>query len=309
MKNKKRVSIIITNYNSGSLLRNCLESMQKYSDLSNVEVIIVDNASQDNSEILPNELMRNVTLIRNKKNLGFGAANNIGLKKASGDYILLLNNDTIFIEDTISQCLNLSDKINTDFILGCQLLNTDKSVQPSIYKFPTLMLTFSFCFYLYLLFPRSKMLGKGHTYYKKKSDLDEVDVIMGSFMFLPRITAEKLNGFDEDFFFYYEEFDLCKRLYNIGGKCFFTDTTSIIHLGGASAKNDSWFSLYNRYKSLFIYLKKHTNKFEYSIHILLYHLGFIFRVIVFFIGGIITFKNKFFRKSFFFLKLLFVKLR
>jgi GT2 family glycosyltransferase len=290
-------------------LRNCIKSIHKFSDLTAIEIIIVDNASKDGSEILPNELMHNATLIKNTKNLGFGAANNIGLKKASGDYALLLNNDTIFIEDTISQCLNLSDNIDSNFILGCQLINTDKSIQPSIYKFPTLSLTFSFSFYLYLFFPRSKMLGKGHTSYKNKNDLDEVDVVMGSFMFLPKITLEKLNGFDEDFFFYYEEFDLCKRLHNIGGKCFFTNTTSIIHLGGASAKNDSWFSISNRYKSLFLYLQKHSNEFEYSVHILLYHLGFLLRVIVFVIAGIFTFKKMFFRKSYYFLKLFFTKLR
>jgi GT2 family glycosyltransferase len=149
------VSIIIVNYNSTEFLKNCLKSIEKFTSGISYEIIVIDNNSMtgDIDEILDNH--NKIRLIKNNVNKGFGAANNQGVKVAKGKYALLLNNDTILFENSIKKVFDFAESLEGNEIIGCKLLNEDKSVQKSVYDFPNLLNVFTSNFFMYLLFPKS----------------------------------------------------------------------------------------------------------------------------------------------------------
>ena len=156
------ISIIIVNYNSTELLKNCLDSIEKFTSGINFEIIMIDNNSMtgDFDELL--KYHDKITLIKNDVNRGFGAANNQGFEAAIGKYVLLLNNDTILSENSIKKVLDFAETLEGNETIGCKLLNEDKTIQKSVYEFPNLLNVFTSNFFLYLLFPKSKYFNKYH---------------------------------------------------------------------------------------------------------------------------------------------------
>nr|MCU0344129.1 glycosyltransferase [Ignavibacterium sp.] len=156
------VSIIIVNYNSTEFLKDCLDSIEKFTTGINFEIIVIDNNSMtgDFDELL--KYHDKITLIKNNVNRGFGAANNQGVKAAKGKYVLMLNNDTILFENSVKKVFDFDESLEGENIIGCKLLNEDKSVQKSVYDFPIFLNVFTSNFFLYLLFPKSKYFNKYH---------------------------------------------------------------------------------------------------------------------------------------------------
>src|SRR5574338_196525 len=175
------VSIIIVNYNGFDLLKNCLNTLYNYADGFYFEVILIDNNSieGDIEEVVKG--YDKVKLIKNKINLGFSRANNVGLNLAQGKYVLFLNNDVYFTENSIKKIFDFVEGNNEKTFIGCKLLNPDKSWQTSTANFPSLLNFLSSNFFLYMLFPSSAYFNK---YYLQKKKIEipiEVDYVLGAF--------------------------------------------------------------------------------------------------------------------------------
>ena len=178
-----KLSIIIVNYNVKYFLEQCLSSVKISSKKIKTEVFVIDNNSIDGSSKMVQEKFPNFYLIKNKKNIGFSKANNQGIKKAKGKYILLLNPDTILEEDTLKKCLNFMNKNKNAGSLGVKMIDGNGKFLPeSKRSFPTPMVAFYKIFGLSTLFPKSKIFGKYHLSFLNENSIHKVDVLSGSFL-------------------------------------------------------------------------------------------------------------------------------
>ncbi|MEW6005109.1 MAG: glycosyltransferase family 2 protein [Stygiobacter sp.] len=300
------VSIVIINYNSTDYLLKCLDSIFRFTKEISFEVIIVDNASKVFDEKYILSKYHGIRIIKNEQNVGFAKANNQGFNLANGKYTLFLNNDTILIENTIKNVFDFAEKYNHDVFVGCQLLNSDYSKQESVVEFPNVWNGFTENFFLYKIFPQSKIFNK---YYQNEIELTnptEVDVIKGAFMFCSSESIRKLNGFDERFFFYSEETDLCFRFKKNGGEIYFLPKEKLIHFGGVSTDNSLWFKFKNQTIGKIQFYQKHFNGFRFIAVLVIHFCGLFLRGILFSIIGLLTFNKSVFLKGFYFFKQLFV---
>ena len=227
------LSIIIVNYNVRDFLRQSLESLQKSVQHLQSEIIVVDNASDDGSiEMLRSEF-ETVKIITNQTNIGFGKANNQAMQIAKGKYFLLINPDTLVQEDTISILHNYLENNKQVGFVGCKILNADGTLQlPCRRSIPTPWVAFSKIVGLSRLFPKSKLFAKYNLTYLDENEITEVDALSGSFMMLPREIFETVGGFDEQYFMYGEDLDLCYRAKKNGWKVIYNPSTQIIHSKG-----------------------------------------------------------------------------
>jgi len=304
-----KVSVIIVNFNNFKYLRQCIKSIKDCHVNLLYEIIVVDNNSEEGNirDIIKD--FEGVKIIQNKENLGFAKANNQGLRIAKGDYILYLNNDTIFIENTLEKVLDYFDNsLNKNMIIGCKLLNEDHSHQECIADFDSPANIFGEAFFLYKIFPNSKSLNKYHLNYKNIDTVVETDTVKGAFIFMKREDAIRMGGFDEDYFFYSEEVDMCYRFKESGGKVIYYPLTSLVHLGGGTTRNLHWFMFKNQTLSKRIFYKKHYSGLNYQLVVLFHYWGIIIRVPIYFLGGIFSFEPHLIKKSYYYCKQLFVQL-
>ncbi len=280
------VSIIIINYNGKELLRSCLSSLYKYTKDVKFEIILVDNNSSEPVDDVLNDFPE-IKFLRNNKNLGFAAANNRGLKIANGKYVLFLNNDTVFKENSIKKVFDFAESLEPPVFVGCRLLNSDGSIQESVVDFPSVWNTFTESFFLYKMFKKSSKFNKYYLNYIDVSGPVEVDVIKGAFMLCDAQAVKELNGFDERFFFYSEETDLCYRFKKNGGKIYFYPGTSITHLGGETTSKNLAFKFIQQAKAKIQFYKKHFNSFEFILVSLVFYFGVLIRIPIYFFTGII----------------------
>lgn len=252
------LSIIIVNYNVKEFLQNLLYSVQKATQNLSIETIVVDNASRDGSvEVIRNNYPE-VTLIASEKNLGFGAANNIAMKRASGKYLLLINPDTIVKEDTFSILLGKLEEEPDIGMIGCKVLNPDGTLQLSCRRsYPGPWTSFTKVAGLSGLFPNSRLFAKYNLTYRDPDKSYEVDAISGAFMLFRREVYERIGGFDPQFFMYGEDLDLCYRTQQAGYKVFYYPETEIIHYKGESTKRSSLDETKVFYDAMHLFVKKH----------------------------------------------------
>ena len=299
------VSIVIVNYYSTELLKNCLDSIYNFTKGIEFEIIVVDNGSVAGELENLFKVFPGIKLIKNDSNKGFGTANNQGSKVASGQYLLFLNSDTVLIENSIKKVFQFAESFGGNLIVGCKLLNEDMSVQKSVFDFPTLMNVFTSNIFLYLLFPRCKYFNKYHLMNKGLTKSTEVQVVTGAFLFTGKKTFENLSGFDERFFFYMDETDLCYRHKQNNGKVVYFPETSVIHLKGKSAKGESWFKNQHQSISIIKFFQKHFTGVKFLMAIIFHFSGLLLRIPIFLLGGIILFKNDLMKRSFYYIRLLF----
>lgn len=303
---EKTVSIIVVNYNAPALLDNCLSSVIQHTRGLDFEIIVVDNNSTEGDVEQIASKYHDVIIIKNEKNIGFAAANNIGFDIAKGKYVLILNNDTIFHENTIKTLFDFAGKIEQDVFIGCKLLNEDGSHQVSIVDFDTLTNSFGENFFIYKLFPRSKIFNRFHLNYKYINQPVEVDVVKGAFILCTASALEELKGFDPKFFFFGEETDLCYRFKKNGGRVFYYPGSSIYHVGGASTDKNLWFKFKNQSIAKIQIYQKHYSGMKAFLLIALHFSGIILRVPLYFFAGVLSLNQSLIMKSFFYLKTLFV---
>ncbi len=252
MASKKiEISIIIPSWNTKGLLRNCLKSLG-----SNWEVIIVDNGSTDGTMRMIEEEFPKTILIKNKKNLGYGAANNQGMKKAKGDYLLLLNSDTIIKDKAPLLMANYLKNHPQVGVVGCRLLNKDGSLQPSAGPFPSLKIAAIMLFFEHWL---------GDLVRSSFEKTREVDWVMGAALMIKRDILSRAGFMDEGLFMYMDEVEWAYRIKKAGYKVVFYPKAQIIHLGWGSSKSGRREPILNIYRGLIYFYKKHCPRWQLPI--------------------------------------------
>ncbi|MEW6196619.1 MAG: glycosyltransferase [Bacteroidota bacterium] len=252
------LSIIIVNYNVKEFLLNLLSSIKKSLHNISAEVIIIDNASDDGSVELIREKYPDVKLIVNEKNVGFGTANNQGLAVASGKFFLLINPDTIVKEETLAKMIQFFNSTPSAGIAGCKVLNPDGTLQLACRRgFPGPWTSFTKVMGLSKLLPKSKLFAKYNLTYLDENQTYEVDAVSGAFMMLRREVYDRIGGFDQQFFMYGEDLDLCYRAQKAGFKVYYVHTTEVIHYKGESTKRSSIDETKIFYNAMHLFVRKH----------------------------------------------------
>lgn len=229
IKESPLISVIIVNYNTCELTRQCLTSLQSETAAITAEVIVVDNASSDDSREMIQKEFPEVELLAMQENLGFGKANNVGVRAAKGKHVILLNSDTIVKPQAFQKLLNFAEQKPSLGAVGPKLLNADGSLQKGCWRFPTFSRVLGETVGLW------RLLGTPSNYLDKDyNHVRQVDFAIGACLLLPRKLYEEIGGFDEQFFMYSEETDLCMRMRKAGLKVYFYPESEIIHLGGGS---------------------------------------------------------------------------
>jgi len=248
------LSIIIVNYNGLHYLRECLDSLaENLKEISN-EIIIIDNNSKDDSCQFISTNYPKVKLLSSKINYGFGKGNNEAVKSALGDYLLLINNDTIVL-DSLKPVLDFLKKDVSIGAVGINMLSSEKKYLPVAGVFPN----YKNMFIMKKLLEITQEFSIG-IFSKTKY---EVDWLSGSFLMMRKETYSKINGFDEDYFLYVEDVDFCKRIADLGLKRIFLPNYNYIHfVGFTKSKNPM---LVKGYK---IYISKHFTGISKSIVLL-----------------------------------------
>lgn len=232
-----KLSIITINYHTESLLHDCLSSL--YLDNSDIdfELLVVDNGSQKDALAPIKKKFPKIKIITPGKNLGFGKANNLGAKHASGQYLLFLNPDTIIPKGTLSSVLNQLESLTKLGAYSCQLQFSDGSIQPTGGYFPSLTRIVSWQIFSDI-FPLPIFIKPIHptiTLFKKSFS---PDWLQGAFLVIPSIVFKKISGFDENIFMYAEDIDICYRLKQQGFNIYYSHDPYITHLQSKSSTTD-----------------------------------------------------------------------
>jgi GT2 family glycosyltransferase len=233
------LSIIIVNWNTQQLLRDCLGSVlatRRAGDQGlELEVIVVDNGSGDGSPQMVEQEFPGVILIRNQDNRGFAAANNQAIARAAGKYVLLLNSDTLVHGDVLANAVAYMESHENVAVLGCRVLNADGSAQPSYGRFPGLLNLVVLSSGLWKL-PSPAFLARSQLRPLQGSGAEDVDYVTGCFMCLRHSALDDVGLLDERFFFFGEEVDWCRRFREKGYIVRAAPVGEITHLGSASAR-------------------------------------------------------------------------
>jgi GT2 family glycosyltransferase len=257
MSNPK-VSIVIVNWKTPDLLARCLQSIQADSGYHNFVVYVVDNDSGDRSVDMLEREFPYVKLIKNQENVGFSKACNQVIPEATGDYILLLNPDTVVEEDAISKLSLFMDQNRDAGAVGPKVLNQDGTLQLACRRsFPSPSAAFFRLTYLSRLFPKSQFLSKYNMTYADPDSQTEVDALSGSCMMVRRSVIEKIGLLDEDIFMFGEDIDWCWRIKEANWKIFYLPQAVIFHIHGASARLRPVGATIDLHKGMEVFYRKH----------------------------------------------------
>ncbi len=276
-----KLSVIIVNYNVKHFLEQCLHSVYKAAKNIETEVFVVDNNSVDGSAQLVREKFPNLYFIENKENVGFSKANNQAVKLAKGEYILLLNPDTVVEEDTFKKVTGFMDNHPEAGGLGVKMIDGKGNFLPESKRgLPTPWVAFYKMFGLSKLFPNSRKFGKYHLSYLNENEIHEVEILAGAFMLLRKETLDKVGLLDETFFMYGEDIDLSYRIIKGGFKNYYFPETTIIHYKGESTKKGSLNYVKVFYTAMIIFARKHfsggnAGVFSAIIHFAIWVRAFI----------------------------------
>lgn len=271
-----KLSVIIVNYNVEYFLEQCLNSVFIAFKHLDAEVIVVDNNSIDGSCLMVKKKFPNAILVENKNNAGFSKANNQGILIAKGEYVLLLNPDTIVEEDTFKKVVEFMDAHPEAGGLGVKMIDGKGNFLPESKRgLPTPAVAFYKIFGISALFPKSKKFGRYHLGYLDKEEINEVEILSGAFMLLRKKVLDKIGLLDEAFFMYGEDIDLSYRIILGGYKNYYFPKTRIIHYKGESTKKSSVNYVFVFYNAMVIFAKKHFSEknaqtFSFLINLAIY---------------------------------------
>lgn len=248
-----KLSVIILNYNVQHYLELCLQSVEAAIVNLDAEIIVVDNHSSDDSCKMVKHKFPKVKLIANNENLGFSKGNNIGVEAANGEYLCILNPDTVLAEDTFTKILDFATGQDKLGIVGCKLIDgTGHFLPESKRNLPTPFVAFK------------KLLGFPKSYYASyldENDTGEISVLVGAFMVMKHSLYSQLNGFDEDFFMYGEDIDLSYRATKLGYKNFYYGNIEVIHFKGESTLKDQQYAS-RFFGAMKIFYRKHFKNIQ-----------------------------------------------
>jgi len=279
------LSIVIVSYNTIDFLKKCLESIFETAKDFSFEIIVVDNNSTDGSSKMVSENFKNVNLIKNSKNLGFSKANNQGVKKSKGRFVLFLNADTLVYENTLKKMIDFMDITKNAGASTCKLVLPSGNIDDASHRgFPTPWNAFSHFSGLSKTFGETKSFGGYNLGYLDFNTTHEIDALAGAFMLVRRNAGEEVGWWDEDYFFYGEDLDFCYKLKQNGWKIYYVPQVSILHYKGVSGgikKHSKHLSTADektrikatseRFKAMKLFYKKHyEQKYPWIVKQLVY---------------------------------------
>jgi GT2 family glycosyltransferase len=256
------ISVIIVNYKVPEFASQALQSLREAHLREQSEIIVVDNASQDGSRERVVGDDPAVKWIELKSNIGFGKACNVGVQNASGKYLLFLNPDTVVADNTLEACVDFMEDNANVGIVGPKILDPNGRLQASCRRsFPTP--GNALCHFLGLsrLFPRSPLFGRYNLTYLDADRAAEVDAVSGSFMFIRGSVFRTVGGFDESFFMYGEDLDLCARVRESGYKVWYLPTAQIVHFKGRSSAKQVLRSRAAFYEAMILFSRKYSHTY------------------------------------------------
>jgi len=261
MEDKKPIlSVVIVSFNAKYFLYLTLKSLEKIAIQFPIEIIVVDNVSTDRLDTISTHFPH-VKFIQNQKNIGFGAANNIGVAQASSDSILILNPDTIISENLITKGLKLLNQIENGGAIGVRMLDGKGNYLPESKRgFPDLVSSIYKLLGLHKLFPSQSSINKYYLSNANHNENQPIEVISGACFFIKKKVYEAIGGFDEKYFMYGEDIDISKELSQNGYQNYFIGDEEIIHFKGESSKKSQWNYHHNFYDAMFIFWNKNINK-------------------------------------------------
>ena len=281
-----RLTVIIVNYNVRYFLEQALLSVRKAIRDIDTEVFIVDNNSVDDSVPMVREKFPEFKLILNTQNTGFSVANNQAIAQASGEYILLLNPDTVVEEDTFKKCLEFMDNHPEAGGLGVKMIDGSGAFLPESKRgFPSPFVAFCKTFGLSRLFPKSPTFNRYHLGHLSADETHEIDVLAGAFMWMRKKVLDEIGWLDEAFFMYGEDIDLSYRIIKGGYKNYYFADTTIIHYKGESTKKGSLNYVKTFYNAMIIFAKKHFQGQGARLYILMLQFAIYFRAAISLLNG------------------------
>ena len=253
-------SVIIVAYNSCDFIPACLKSVRDACEGVDSQIIVLDNGSKDRIKPEIKKFFPEVLWLDSEENLGFGKGCNLAEKQATKPYLFFINPDTVVSRDSFTKVLDFMEEHPESGTVGCRILNEDGSIQWACRRsFPTIISAVSKTVGLAAMFPKSKLLASYNMTYADPDEMIEVDAISGSFFCIKRDLYESLKGFDEDYFMYGEDLDLCFRTKAAGYKNYYTPSTNILHFKGQSCRTRRWGSYVDFYKAMLIFVRKHKD--------------------------------------------------
>lgn len=276
--NRPAVSVVIVNWNTREILRDCLRTVYEQTKNVEFEVIVVDNASTDGSADMIRTGFPQTLLLVNSANRGFAAANNQGMEAAKGRYVLLLNSDTLVLDGAIDKMIRFAEAHPEAAATACRVLNSDRTWQPTCFLFPSALNLLIAALYLNKLFPRSRLWGRERMTWWDGLEARVVEVVAGCFILVRRDVIERVGVLDESYFMYGEEADWCYRFRKAGWKVLFTPAAQIVHLGGVSSAQLKGPMCLQLRASLLLFLRKHRGMASYVAGCAFVSLFFLLRL-------------------------------
>lgn len=269
-----QLSVIILNYNVRYFLELCVLSVQKAIQDLDAEIIVVDNNSSDDSCAMMKARFPNIRLIENKENSGFPKGNNIAVKEAKGEYLCILNPDTVVAEDTFEKVLAFAKKQTDLGIIGCKLIDGTGNFLPESKRgIPTPWVAFTKIFGLYKAFPKASVFNKYYAQHITENQTGKVDILVGAFMVLKRELYREIGGFDENCFMYSDDIDLSYMALQKGKSNYYFHETTVIHYKGESTIKDGTYMKRFQEAMNFFYKKHFKGSVFFSLFM---KIGIIF---------------------------------
>jgi GT2 family glycosyltransferase len=284
------LSVIIVNWNSRALLRDCLDSIVSEAAGIDVEIIIVDNGSSDGSTEMVRREYPQVRLQCNERNEGFAKPNNDGMRMSHGRYVLLLNNDTIVQPNSLKTLVRLMDEHPDWGACGPMLLNPDRSLQRSVSGLYDPWTHACDMLLLDKIFPNSRLFGRHDMRYFDYSRTQEAENIMGAAICARRTAIDELGMLDENLVIYYNDHDWCRRFHMSKWKLMYVAEATIVHIGGQATKvlNKNLSFVREMVNNAMLYYEKHFGRSGVLAYRMLLFIGFLMRTIGYGLQALLT---------------------
>lgn len=285
------VSIIIVAWNVRELLHNCIKSVYEQTKGISFEVIYVDNASEDRSVKMVKNEFPEVKVIENEANKGFIIANNQGIEIAQGRYVLLLNSDTVILDNAVVKTVRFADAHPEAAVVGCKVLSPDGTLQRHCFMYPSILNMVLSATYLYKIFPKSRFFGRERMTWWDYNYAREVETISGCFSLVRKEAIKQVGLMDDVYFVYGDDIDWCYRFKKSGWKIMFAPDAEIIHCNGQSTKLKPSKFMLQLYGSRLIFMKKYGNRLTFLLACILTAWSLFLRV-PYWLGVAIFYKNE-----------------
>jgi hypothetical protein len=273
------VSVIVVSFNTRDIVLECLHSLFEQTRGISFEVYLVDNASSDGTVEAVQHTFPHVWVIPNKRNVGFAAANNQGMREARGRYMLLLNPDTLVCDGAVQKTVLYADSCPSAAVIGCKVLINDREIQKTCFRFPDVINELISSLGINKVFPHSRFLSRPFMGDWDRRTERLVDVVSGMYMLVRREAINDVGLMDEDYFMFAEEADWCYRFWKHGWKCVFWPGTYIVHReGGSFSRRQVSRQMYVQLqKSILIFHRKHRSQASYYLVRTLYVISMSLR--------------------------------